>query len=466
MKNGSTRLADVLAVIVCVAVSASLVPRTVLKQRVQARSSACSSNLKAIGLAFHNYHAAFKQLPAGTGGTTGNDDPAKSNQGLLGPLVGVLPFCEQQQLWEQISNPYENNPAGVVFPPMGPIPLFDPAEYAPWGRSPEVFRCPEAHPKAHVESTRVIRSLKLPISALGVTSSYVACFGDGTFMQGKVIQDRPTTYDTRNRRAANRGAFMTSQSMKFRDFLDGLSNTIFYSEVVSSQKRNPGVSEIIRDVSGLSKDPARCLRAAEADGKQFWDFGRGSGWADGRPIYTGFQTVLPPNSPSCTSEHGMDEPIVSASSLHGGAVHVLMADGAVAYITETIDAGDSSKAGVGISADYTTPGMRSPYGLWGALGTRACSETINEHLPQPPPGPVVSSRTGSFSRPSVKTSVWTDKSSGTRLTAEFIEIKDQKTIRLKHTSGTIHEVPLHTLIPSDVYRAIELDVMSKTPQGN
>ncbi|MCS7466640.1 DUF1559 domain-containing protein [Stieleria sp. ICT_E10.1] len=460
MKNRSASLANVLGVIVCVAVAASLVPRTILKQRVQARSSACSSNLKTIGLAFHNYHAAYKQLPAGTGGTTGNDDPAKSNQGLLGPLVGLLPFCEQQRLWEQVSNPYENKRVGVAFPPMGPIPLFAPAAYEPWGRGPDIYRCPESHPRDQAESTEVIRSLQLPITAMGVTASYVASYGDGTVMQGKVIQGRPDANEARNRRAANRGAFMTSQSLKFRDFLDGLSNTIFYSEVVSSQKRDPGVSEIVRDVRGLSKVPAYCLRAAEVDTKQFWEFGRGSCWADGRPVYTGFQTVLPPNSPSCTSEHGMEEPLVSATSLHADGVHVLIADGSVIFITDDIDAGDPAKAGAGIGPDYLQPGMQSPYGLWGALGTRANAETNDVQFPQ------ATSRPRSSNRAPMNASVWTDKTRGAQLTAEFIEIKDQKTIRLKHASGTIHEVPLHTLIPSDIYRAIEIDVMRKNPPGN
>ena len=263
--------------------------------------------MKRIGLAFHNYYSAYKRLPAGTGGTTGNADPAKCNQGLLGPLVGILPFCEQQGLWDKVSNPYKDKQSGKLFPPMGPIPQYDSRAYQPWGGGPDVYRCPDAQPVDPGIASKVIYSLELPSGGVGASASYVASYGDGTVLLGKVLEGPENSADARNRNASNRGAFMTSKSMKFRDFLDGLSNTIFFSEVVSSTQRKPGVSEIIRDVNGLSKNPSLCLRAADSAQLQFWDFGRGAYWADGRPVYTGFQTILPPNSPSCTSEVGIHE---------------------------------------------------------------------------------------------------------------------------------------------------------------
>lgn len=455
-----------MAIIICVALTALLVPRKIINQRELARSSGCANNLKTLGLAFHNYHSAFKQLPAGTGGTTGNDDPTKCNQGLVGPLVGILPFAEQQALWEQIANPYVDSASGKTFPSMGPIPLYDDAVYTPWANGPDVFRCPDASPVVINQGDAVIYSLDVPVGKGTVTANYVACYGDGTFMQGEVVTGTLSSEVARRRNASNRGAFMTSKNMKFRDFLDGLSNTIFFSETVASRVRNPGQSEIIRDVTGLSKTPALCLRAASKGQLQFWDFGRGARWSDGRPVYTGFQTVLPPNSPSCTSELGMDDPIVSASSLHAGGVQVLMADGAVVFIADSIDAGDATKAGVAIGNDYSPPGDKSPYGLWGGLGTRANREVIDG---QGRDLVAVPTRSSSFGSPSFgsskpsrsQLSVWTDRKTKKRLSAQFLEIRDRKTIRLKHSSGTIHEVPLHSLDPADVYRAIEMDVFQR-----
>ena len=58
-----------------------------------------------------------------------------------------------------------------------------------------------------------------------------------------------------------------------------------------------------------------------------------------------------------------------------------MADGAVIFITDSIEAGDQNatpvaQLGTGVSA----PGASSPYGLWGALGTRATKEVIEEQF--------------------------------------------------------------------------------------
>jgi hypothetical protein len=60
-----------------------------------------------------------------------------------------------------------------------------------------------------------------------------------------------------------------------------------------------------------------------------------------------------------------------------------MADGAVVFVTDSIEAGDSTngtviRSGTGNRA----PGSKSPYGLWGALGTKASRETIEEQLNQ------------------------------------------------------------------------------------
>jgi prepilin-type processing-associated H-X9-DG protein len=61
---------------------------------------------------------------------------------------------------------------------------------------------------------------------------------------------------------------------------------------------------------------------------------------------------------------------LTASSQHTGGVHALMADGSVRFISENIDTGN---LGVG-----TSGGAKSPYGVWGALGTRAGGETVGE----------------------------------------------------------------------------------------
>ena len=60
----------------------------------------------------------------------------------------------------------------------------------------------------------------------------------------------------------------------------------------------------------------------------------------------------------------------AASSYHTGGAQALLADGSVRYISENIDTGNLAVS--------TTLGGRSPYGIWGALGTKSGGETIGE----------------------------------------------------------------------------------------
>ena len=58
-----------------------------------------------------------------------------------------------------------------------------------------------------------------------------------------------------------------------------------------------------------------------------------------------------------------------------------MGDGAVKFITDSIEAGDSRAGSVWLNGTgVQIPGSPSPYGLWGALGTRASNETIDQEI--------------------------------------------------------------------------------------
>jgi hypothetical protein len=60
-----------------------------------------------------------------------------------------------------------------------------------------------------------------------------------------------------------------------------------------------------------------------------------------------------------------------------------MGDGAVIFITDSIEAGDNTAGNIWWNGmGDRAPGSISPYGLWGALGTRANNEQISEALNQ------------------------------------------------------------------------------------
>jgi prepilin-type processing-associated H-X9-DG protein len=99
----------------------------------------------------------------------------------------------------------------------------------------------------------------------------------------------------------------------------------------------------------------------------------GTVWTDGQAERVGFNTILAPNSPSCAegSDPNADSAntVLSASSRHEGGVHCLMADGAVRFVTENIDTGN-----LGVGPNGNGP---SPYGVWGAMGSKSGGEGMN-----------------------------------------------------------------------------------------
>ncbi|MCH5376354.1 MAG: DUF1559 domain-containing protein, partial [Planctomycetes bacterium] len=87
---------------------------------------------------------------------------------------------------------------------------------------------------------------------------------------------------------------------------------------------------------------------------------------------TGFQTITPPNGPSCVQGGGdADRGAISASSYHPGGVNALFGDGKVDFVTDSINTGDLSRPNVSSGP--------SPYGVWGALGSRNGGEAVDAH---------------------------------------------------------------------------------------
>jgi prepilin-type processing-associated H-X9-DG protein len=146
------------------------------------------------------------------------------------------------------------------------------------------------------------------------------------------------------------------------------------SECVTYQSLDVILGGIMANVTmDNNTPPANCMalvgpnrRYSRATGEQGW---RGQGWCQGAPAMIAFITAIAPNGPSCANWRG-NSGYYTAQSYHQGGVNLAMADGSVRFASQTIDTGN-------LSSRHTGSGP-SPYGVWGALGSKDGGEIVGE----------------------------------------------------------------------------------------
>lgn len=346
-------LIELLVVIAIIAILIALLLPAVQQAREAARRTQCKNNLKQLGLALHNYHDVHGKFVYRKGGTSGYGNPSRydGNYNRRSGMISLLPFIDQAPLYNQIAS--GDTSTGV--PPGGAAPW---SGWGVWKKQIPGFRCPSDP----------------GISTDRGTCNYAFCMGDYV--------------GAANRDATNvSGMFAANTTYALRDIIDGASNTIMFGERVQANFGINGNSRAsikegtVTGVSGISSNPGACIAAANAISQgAFYTSGTtikgrfSSVWQDGQPENVAFLTVIAPNGPSCinNSDPNSDGEInlLTASSHHTGGAQVLMGDGAVKFVSDSIDTGN---LGVG-----TTLGTKSPYGVWGSLGTKSGGEIVGE----------------------------------------------------------------------------------------
>jgi prepilin-type N-terminal cleavage/methylation domain-containing protein/prepilin-type processing-associated H-X9-DG protein len=334
-------LVELLVVIAIIGILIALLLPAVQAAREAARRSQCTNNLKQVGLALQNYHDAFKVLTYLHGGTANYPNANMGNNQQLSGWVGLLPYLEAMPLYQQISQ--GGTYAGTYFPPFGPVAWA--TNFPPFCQQVPGILCP-TDPAAAVKAA----------TDRGHSNYH--------FSVGDSIQD--CAYNQ------NRGVFSANRHTSFAEIRDGLSNTVAMAERCAYSVAGQIRGVYVMSVGAMQNDPTMCLSKAGAAGmyQTGLTYGNYTGmiWMDGRPAWNGLSTVLPPNSPSCVNGvNDWEWGIFSATSYHPGGVNTVRCDGSVQFVSETIDTGT-------LALPQPTTGA-SPYGVWGALGSKAGGES-------------------------------------------------------------------------------------------
>ena len=352
-------LVELLVVIAIIGVLVGLLLPAVQQAREAARRMSCSNNMKQIGLALHNYESSFGRVPYRQGGTSGGGVD-QSNQWRASGFVQLLPQLEQGPLYELISSPLTIN--GINYNPFGDN-TRDGSTYEPWATDIPTLLCPSS------PQIKLIGTIQFGLTHYGFSGGDSALF----------ITDRsPSSWQNAMNRV--RGMFGRRTDRRFRDITDGMSNTIALGEMTTSRGGREFMGGTARN-QGMQvvENPSTCLLTVDARTRMYnasvttVSASRGQRWAGGPVPYTGINTILPPNSPSCTFE-GFFTSVgqYPVQSRHPGGAHVLLADGSVQFVSESVDTGDLTQP----SPDAIGGGP-SPYGVWGAMGSMAGGEVAS-----------------------------------------------------------------------------------------
>ncbi|MBD3675174.1 MAG: DUF1559 domain-containing protein [Planctomycetaceae bacterium] len=281
-RHGFT-LIELLVVIAIIAVLVALLLPAVQQAREAARRSSCKNNLKQMGLALHNYHDTHSRLPPAWVDWDGLYSPAVQ---AAHANVAILPFLDGGNVAElydfDVRWDHANNQDLATL-------------------MPTTYACPSTPNAGGIHQESGFQ-----------TTDYTYIRSDSGWLTDP---------------APDKSLFDQNEFPKFRDVIDGLTNTIMVYE-------SAGRSSLYVDGKQVP-EPSWWSTSSEF---RAWPGHFNSSW-----MYN-YTMTLDPNGGPPTVQWFVGPEIINVSNLYGapysfhtGGIQVTLADGSVRFLSENID---------------------------------------------------------------------------------------------------------------------------------
>jgi prepilin-type N-terminal cleavage/methylation domain-containing protein/prepilin-type processing-associated H-X9-DG protein len=308
-------LVELLVVIAIIGILIALLLPAVQAAREAARRMACSTNLKQLGMAMHNYESGNKTFPPSA--SASGDGRHYPNQ-----WFRLLPYIEKSPIYGQLNTFYNSpdSPNMWMGAPSGGTAVL--RQLLREVVMPE-FRCP---------------STDLPLFQAEVQNAGNYLFPCYAGIMGSAIHRTVDQRGPNGSFCSAGGIFVGNRPIRLRDIPDGSTNTMMVGEISALPPNFNGTEyRVAVPQSGAwigSKNPR------EPNGNGTWSstgaHDAGPGTTDMRAynVTTVRQSPNPKGVANFQLSRMCNPPL---KSRHPGGVMILMCDGSVTFISDTID---------------------------------------------------------------------------------------------------------------------------------